>query len=83
MMFNIDDYKGKYVMHCKTEEEAEVFCRYLVSIGVGGNQMILIFQKTIGITMKNQRVMILIQILILGNSILKKTGILFLKWKIL
>lgn len=33
MMFNIDDYKGKYVMHCKTEEEAEVFCRYLDSIG--------------------------------------------------
>lgn len=33
MKFNIDDYKGKYVMHCKTEEEAEVFCRYLDSIG--------------------------------------------------
>lgn len=33
MKFNIDDYKGKYVMHCKTEEEAEIFCEYLHSIG--------------------------------------------------
>lgn len=33
MMFNIDDYKGKYVMHCKTEKEAEIFCKYLHSIG--------------------------------------------------
>lgn len=33
MKFNIDDYKGKYVMHCKTEEEAEIFCKYLHSIG--------------------------------------------------
>lgn len=32
MMFNIDDYKGKYVMHCKTEEEAEIFCKYLHNI---------------------------------------------------
>lgn len=31
--FNIDDYKGKYVMHCKTEEEALDFCNYLHSIG--------------------------------------------------
>ena len=29
MKFNIDDYKGKYVMHCKTKEEAEDFCGYL------------------------------------------------------
>lgn len=29
MEFNIDDYKGKYVMHCKTEEEARSFCDYL------------------------------------------------------
>jgi hypothetical protein len=29
MKFNIDDYKGKYVMHCKTEEEAKDFCKYL------------------------------------------------------
>lgn len=28
MKFNIDDYKGKYVMHCKTKEEAEVFYTY-------------------------------------------------------
>lgn len=33
MMFNIDDYKGKYVMLCKTEEEAEIFCKYLHNIG--------------------------------------------------
>lgn len=33
MKFNIDDYKGKYAMHCKTKEEAEDFCRYLDSIG--------------------------------------------------
>lgn len=33
MKFNIDDYKGKYVMHCKTKEEAEIFCKYLHSIG--------------------------------------------------
>lgn len=32
MKFNIDDYKGKYVMHCKTEEEAEIFCKYLHNI---------------------------------------------------
>ena len=32
MRFNIEDYKGKYVMHCKTEEEAEDFCIYLDSI---------------------------------------------------
>ena len=25
--FNIDDYKGKYVMHCKTKEEARDFIR--------------------------------------------------------
>ena len=33
MNFNIEDYKGKYVMHCKTEEEASIFCTYLYSIG--------------------------------------------------
>ena len=33
MKFHIDDYKGKYVMHCKTKEEAEVFYTYLNSIG--------------------------------------------------
>lgn len=33
MMFNIDDYKGKYVMHCKTEEEAKDFCNFLHSQG--------------------------------------------------
>ena len=29
MIFNINNYKGAYVMHCKTEEEAESFCQYL------------------------------------------------------
>jgi hypothetical protein len=29
MKFNINNYKGKYVMHCKTEEEARNFCNYL------------------------------------------------------
>ena len=33
MKFNINDYKGKYVMHCKTEEEARSFCDYLYSVG--------------------------------------------------
>ena len=33
MIFNINDYKGKYVMHCKTREEARDFCKYLHSIG--------------------------------------------------
>ena len=31
--FNVDDYKGKYVMHCKTEEEAKDFCRVLHEAG--------------------------------------------------
>jgi hypothetical protein len=33
MKFDINNYKGKYVMHCKTEEEAREFCNYLHSIG--------------------------------------------------
>ena len=33
MYFDINNYKGKYVMHCKTEEEANDFCRYLNFIG--------------------------------------------------
>lgn len=33
MKFDINNYKGKYVMHCKTEEEASDFCNYLDSIG--------------------------------------------------
>ena len=32
MKFNIKNYKGKYVMHCKTKEEAKDFCAYLHSI---------------------------------------------------
>lgn len=33
MKFDINDYKGKYVMHCKTEDEAKEFCEYLHSVG--------------------------------------------------
>ena len=33
MKFNIDNYTGKYVMRCKTEEESKDFCDYLHSIG--------------------------------------------------
>ena len=31
--FNLEDYKGNYVMHCKTEEEAKDFCRVLHEAG--------------------------------------------------
>lgn len=33
MKFDINDYKDKYAMHCKTEEEAKDFCEYLHSVG--------------------------------------------------
>ena len=33
MKFNIANYKGNYAMHCKTEEEAKDFCKYLNSLG--------------------------------------------------
>lgn len=33
MIFDINNYKGKYVMHCKTSEEAQDFCNYLHNIG--------------------------------------------------
>lgn len=33
MKFDINNYQGKYVMHCKTEEEAVDFCNYLCSVG--------------------------------------------------
>ena len=33
MKFDINNYKGRYVMHCKTDEEAKVFCDYLHSKG--------------------------------------------------
>ena len=32
--FNIDDYPGKYAMHCNSEGKAKVFCRYMDSIGL-------------------------------------------------
>ena len=31
--FDINDYKGRYVMHCTTEEEARDFCNYLHKVG--------------------------------------------------
>lgn len=33
MKFNINDYPGKYVMHCKSVEEAKNFRDYMESIG--------------------------------------------------
>lgn len=33
MKFDIDKYKGNFVMHCKTVEEAESFCNYLSEHG--------------------------------------------------
>lgn len=33
MKFNLADYDGNYVMHCKTEEEAKDFCRVLHEAG--------------------------------------------------
>lgn len=33
MKFNINKYMGNYAMHCKTEEEAKIFCRCLDSVG--------------------------------------------------
>jgi hypothetical protein len=33
MKFDINKYRGAFVMHCKTEEEARDFCNYLHSIG--------------------------------------------------
>lgn len=34
MKFDINAYKGKYVMHCKTEEEAKDFLKVLDSLGL-------------------------------------------------
>ncbi len=34
MKFNFEDYKGKYVMHCKTEEEAIDFCKTMHNNGM-------------------------------------------------
>ena len=31
--FDLNNYKGKYVMHCKTEEEAKIFCKFLHDAG--------------------------------------------------
>lgn len=33
MKFDINNYKGEYAMHCKTEEEARDFCDYLHRVG--------------------------------------------------
>lgn len=34
MRFDINDYKGKYVMRCKTKEEAKEFCDYIDCYGI-------------------------------------------------
>lgn len=31
--FNINDYPGKYVMHCDSIDKAIVFCKYMASVG--------------------------------------------------
>jgi len=31
--FDLNNYKGDYVMHCKTEEEADIFCKFLHDSG--------------------------------------------------
>lgn len=31
--FNIEDYQGKYAMHCETEVKAAIFCGYMDSVG--------------------------------------------------
>ena len=33
MIFDFNKYKGRYVMHCKTEEEAECFCKVMHDSG--------------------------------------------------
>ena len=33
MVFNIDNYKGHFAMHCATAREAKEFCDYLHSVG--------------------------------------------------
>lgn len=33
MKFDFDKYPGKYVMHCKTEEEAKEFCKVMHDAG--------------------------------------------------
>lgn len=37
MRFDINDYEGKYVMHCKTKEEAREFCDYIDCCGIHYN----------------------------------------------
>lgn len=34
MIFNIEDYNNRCVMHCRTEEDARTFTEYLDSIGL-------------------------------------------------
>lgn len=46
MKFNIDDYKGEYAMHCKTEKEARDFCNYLHSVGEKWNSGDSYLEKT-------------------------------------
>lgn len=46
MKFNINNYKGKYAMHCKTQEEAKDFCNYMHSIGKRWNNVVSYLDKT-------------------------------------
>lgn len=37
MNFNVNDYRGKYVMHCKSKEEYDEFCNVLDKLGMRWN----------------------------------------------
>lgn len=46
MEFDINEYQGKFAMHCKTEDEAKVFCKYLHDIGKRWNNGDSFLDKT-------------------------------------
>lgn len=48
MKFDINNYKGKYVMHCKTLEEAKEFCNYINSLGVTDYNALISFNMYSG-----------------------------------
>lgn len=63
-VFNIEDYKGDFVMHCKTEEEAKDFCRYLDALTRNGAVDIVMPNLMNGLNLKK----ILVTTLIYLNS---------------
>lgn len=46
MKFDINKYRGHYVMHCKTEEEANDFCMHLHECGRSWDQEQSYFEET-------------------------------------